>query len=52
MVIYLEQKKIHFDLRFILSYNVYKGLNANFRTPELQPKPSYAEKRSIQMNSP
>ena len=23
MVIYLEQKKIHFDLRFILTYNIY-----------------------------
>ena len=23
MVINLEQKKIHFDLRFILTYNIY-----------------------------
>ena len=25
MVIYLEQKKIHFDLRFILTYNIHLG---------------------------
>ena len=28
MVINLEQKKIHFDLRFILTYNIYTPKNA------------------------
>ena len=26
MVVYLEQKKIHFDLRFILTYNIYANV--------------------------
>ena len=30
MVINLEQKKIHFDLRFILTYNIYTCIYIGF----------------------